>query len=613
MAPRTEIAHYGSTLWAMTRTERVRYLLATLSSTSSYFCILAMPLLGMYAVDVLIERDFAHANQWLLQITDSIPTNTPYVNYLIGSAIIGIVLTLFGSCFQFIRDRLSAVASENITLRLRETLFDRLHRARMSFFDKEEVGDLVQRCTSDVDTIRRFVHQDVDAVARALLFLAVMFPILWWRNPTLSWVSVLLMPLIVLGGIYFFRYIASMFQQMDESEGRLTSVLQENFTGIRVVQAFAQEESEYKRFSDANQDFRQKTTRLNTYEAIYWGLTDCICMIQTGVVLIVAVYLVTQNALTIGEMLLFVGLSGMVIWRIRQLVDIVEHAGKTIVALRRVSHILRAPQEKTQQTRPTTLSRGKVTFENVSLTYDGVNAKLRNIDLSINPGETIGVVGRPGSGKSSLVRALLRIYPISSGRIMLDDFDIHQADLQWLRQQVGCVLQEPFLFSRTIQENLKIGSANLNVHQLNQAVETADIGSTIRKFAAQFDTKIGERGVNLSGGQRQRLALARALLVDAPILILDDVLSGVDTATEASILNNLQSIDTSNRTIIIIAHRLTSVRHADRIVVMDNGEITQIGSHEELMAVTGYYRELCDIQAMLDDVIEYETQRAMHG
>jgi len=241
-----------------------------------------------------------------------------------------------------------------------------------------------------------------------------------------------------------------------------------------------------------------------------------------------------------------------------------------------------------------------------------VSNQLSDISLSIKPGETIGIVGRPGSGKSSLVRALLRFYPLKEGTINVDGIDIESFNAHGVRSQIACVMQEPFLFSRTIEQNLRFGTSEDRSGSIEYASRMADIHDTILEFSAQFATRIGERGINLSGGQRQRMALARAFLKNAPILILDDVLSGVDTQTERAILQNLSSFEPKPTT-IIVAHRLTTIRNADRIVVMNEGRIAQLGTHEQLVSEVGLYRDICEIQDLLDEAIAFETQEVVNG
>lgn len=599
-------------LWSITRGHRTLYVLATLCSTLAIVGLMAVPVIAMYAIDVVENQDFGFANKHLFQLANYFGTATPFASYLVISAIVGVIVTILASVLQFLRGRLSAVASEGFAKRLRESLYERTNHAKAKFFDHEEVGDLVQRCTSDVETLRQFMHNDVDALARALLLVFVMIPILLWRHPTLTFYSVILLPIIVAGGIFFFRFVAKLFRAADEAEGKLTAVLQENLTGVRVVQAFAREDFEYERFDRENQNFRDKYIRMTNYESWYWGISDFVCTVQISIVTIGGGYLLAQGQLTTGELLLFVTLASIVVWRIRQLIDVVERAGKTLVSLERVQYLLNAEQEPVQERPKERRTQGRIVFSNVSLAYNDTAEHLKNIDLSIEPGEKIGLVGPPGSGKSTLIRALLRFYPIKNGNISLDGRDIHSIDVDWLRQQLACVLQEPFLFSRTIRENLLLGKRDAEEQELVDATRKSLMHETISGFPNGYDTRIGERGVNLSGGQRQRLALARALVTEAPVLILDDVLSGVDTHTENEILANLANKE-HQPTTIIVAHRLTTIRNVDRIVVMEQGSIVQVGSHAQLFAVPGPYRELCDIQGLLDETIQYETELAANG
>ena len=351
---------------------------------------------------------------------------------------------------------------------------------------------------------------------------------------------------------------------------------------------------------------------MNNIESWYWMISDLLCYIQTGVVLIVGGALVIAGSLTIGELFMFYTLIIIVLWRIRQVGMVIEKAGKAVVAVNRINHILTTPTEPIpSRTRDNKFS-GRIEFNNVSLSYDEESNVLNDISLVLEPGESIGIVGAPGSGKSTLLRVLMGFYPIQDGQVLVDGEDIASIDLLTLRSQIAVVMQEPFLFSRSIRNNLLIGRDSANQHELAAVSVQAAVHSAIEGFSDGYDAMIGERGVTLSGGQRQRLAIARALLKDAPILLLDDALSAVDTQTEESILESLQ-LRERKRTTLIVAHRLTTVRHVDRILVLDQGRIAQLGTHDELSAVDGIYRELCELQDLLNESIRIETVRASNG
>ena len=599
-------------LLSMTRGHRLRYLLAIAVSAGSNVCLMGGPMIGMYAIDVTVARDLSIAPQVLQEISKGLAGPDSFLGFLVVASLLAVAVTSVAGVLQFVRNRISAVVSEAIALRLRESLFSTLQHARPRFFDHEETGDLVQRCTSDVNTVKLFMHEDVDQLGRVLLFLAAMLPILFWRNETLTWLSLVLMPALVVFTYYFFARITSVFRVADESEGALTAEIQESITGVRVVQAFDRQEHELERFSVRNKDFRDKYVHLNNIESWYWMISDLLCYIQTGVVLIVGGALVIAGSLTVGELFMFYTLIIIVLWRIRQVGMVIEKAGKAVVAVNRINHILTTPTEPIPSRKRDNKFSGRIEFKNVSLSYDEESNVLNDISLVLEPGESIGIVGAPGSGKSTLLRVLMGFYPIQDGQVLVDGEDIASIDLLTLRSQIAVVMQEPFLFSRNIRNNLLIGRDSANQYELAAVSEQAAVHSAIEGFSDGYDAMIGERGVTLSGGQRQRLAIARALLKDAPILLLDDALSAVDTQTEESILESLQ-LRERKRTTLIVAHRLTTVRHVDRILVLDQGRIAQLGTHDELSAVDGIYRELCELQDLLNESIRIETARASNG
>lgn len=568
--------------------------------------MLLVPLIGKHALNVIVERDFVFANELLLIVSAWFTIPQAFLPYLIVSAVAGVVLTAVSMTCQFGRDRLSAVASEGISQRLRETLYDRLHHVPMKFFDESETGDLVQRCSSDIETVRVFMHSDVDEAGRMLLFLAGMIPVLFWHNASLAWFAFVLIPVLFFSSFFFFKSITKLFQITDESEGALTSVIQENLTGIRVVRAFARHEYEESRFEKRNRAFRDNYVRLNKVMAIYWGGTDIFAMMQVGVVLFVGAYFYLQGKINIGELFLFLMYVTYVVWRIRHVGRLLSDGGKAVVALRRINYILNTTAESEQPVPPVARLKGEIEFENVTVRFGTEKDALNSVSLHIDTGETIGVVGAPGSGKSTLLRALLRVHELTSGRILVDGFDIEEINRKWLRNNIGVVLQEPFLYSRSVKENLLVGKRNATDSELFDATREAALHRSIESFSDGYESMIGERGVTLSGGQRQRLALARALLKEPPILILDDALSAVDTNTENQILDSLAA-RRGKHTTFIVAHRLSTLRSVDRILVFSHGNLVQVGSHDELSKRPGPYHELCQLQDLMDQSIKLES------
>ena len=601
-------------LWGITHGQRLRYLAATgATGVSSAFMLLA-PLVGMYAIDVVVERDFSHGSPWLLAITTAlVDADEPFIAYLTVSAAAGFLLAAVSSAFMYLRGRWSAIATEAIARRLRDTLFARLHRLPATFFDEADTGDLVQRCSSDVETVRVFLSNNVVEIGRSVLLIAALAPILFWRDARLAMLSLCLMPLIGGGAYLFFALVKRQFKVADESEAKLTAVLQENLTGIRVVRAFARDQYETERFSECNQDFRNHLWRLIKLEACYWGISDFVSLGQISIVVIAAGIFLAQGTITVGELFAFLTLVSMAIWPVRRLGHVLADSGKAVVSLKRINHILQSHEEPVG-TNPTLVpvgarARGDVVFDAVSADYREGQPVVVDFSVHIPAGQTVGIVGAPGSGKSTLIRLLMRLYPFREGRILVDGNDIREVDGNWLRHQIGVVLQEPFLYSRTIAANLRIARGDAEDEHLVDAAKEAAIHDAIAGFPNGYQEQVGERGVTLSGGQRQRLALARALLKDPPILVLDDSLSAVDTNTEQRILNALAR-RRGRHTTIVIAHRLSSVKDADRILVLAGGKLVQDGSHDMLAAVPGPYRRLCDIQGDLDDSIRTDWQQA---
>jgi ATP-binding cassette subfamily B protein len=420
-------------------------------------------------------------------------------------------------------------------------------------------------------------------------------------------VTVALFPPIFAFAIVFFRRVQALFKDVDEAESAMTTVLQENLTGIRVVRAFARQDFECAKFAERNARHRDCHARLIGLLGRYWGLSDLLCLGQVGLVVLVGGLWVGRGEVAPGDLIAFVFYAQYAIWPLRHLGRVLNDTGRALVALRRLGEILAEPEETDLElpTDPPRL-RGAIEVRGLRFAFPEGGPALNGLDLRVGEGETLALLGPPGSGKSTFVQLLLRLHDYAEGSILLDGRELRGLGRRFVRSQVGVVLQEPFLYSKTIGANVRLGRAAASDAEVERAAEAAAVHGSIQEFERGYETLVGERGVTLSGGQRQRVALARALVKDPPILVLDDALSAVDVETEAQILDALRA-RRGVRTTILIAHRLSSTQHADRIVVLERGAVVQAGTHEELLREEGPYRRLWRIQNALEEEIAGEV------
>jgi ATP-binding cassette subfamily B protein len=551
-----------------------------------------MPDFLMNPINALGGRDFLRQNLWI-------------------PALALILMNVVNGVFTFIKGRSSAIASENIARKLRNDLYRHLQHLPFAYHVKAQAGELIQRCTSDVDTIRRFLAVQVMEVVNTVLMVVIAMGILLPRSVPITLYSLILVPPLFCFATWFFKMVHKSFEVADEADGVLNAVLQENLSGVRVVRAFGQQEREVEKFDRVNNDLRKKNLRLNELLAIYWGGGDAISMTQTLLTLVVCIIYACNGWITVGTLIVFTSTLGMLLFPIRQLGRTLSDAGKAMVSMKRVQAIL---HEEAEPDEPNALKpdlHGDIVFDHVSFAYPDDNVPvLRDVSFTIPAGKTAAVLGGTGSGKSTMMYLLQRLYTPTSGKITIGGVDIQQIDRKYLRAHVGLILQEPFLYSKSIRENVGITAPEQEAERIEHAADIASASGFIAKADKGWETVVGERGVTLSGGQKQRIAIARTLLKDNNILIFDDSLSAVDTETDAQIRAALRH-EQKAVTTLIISHRVTTLSQADLILVLENGQITQQGTHAELCSQPGLYQRINSIQNALEE--ELTQAKAAEG
>jgi len=520
-----------------------------------------------------------------------------------------VAVSLVGGLFQYLRGRWSAEASETIAERMRQRLYAHLQAMDYDYHARAQTGDLIQRCTTDVETVRRFLATQVIEIFRTVVMVALALSLMASIHVPLTLVSLVLIPPLFGLAFWFFHWVQKLFLEADEADGQLSDMLQESMTGVRVVRAFGRQRYESERFAACADAVHDKSVRISRVMAIYWSGSDMLSMTQTGLTLLFGILFASRGEISTGSVLTFVSYISMLIWPIRQLGRILQDLGKAMVALKRVYEVLDAPAESDTPGASAAPLYEAIEFRHVGFAYDG-HRVLEDVSFTVQPGQTVALLGATGSGKSTLVNLLQRLYDPREGEILIGEREIRTIDKRYLRSRVGYVLQEPFLYSRSIRDNLAIARENgATPEETARVAELTHSAGFIAQFKDGYDTMVGERGVTLSGGQKQRVAIARTLLRDNDILILDDSLSAVDTETDRAIREALAGSRGDGRrvpTTFIISHRLTTLADADLILVLEDGRIAQQGSHEELLRQEGLYRRVYRIQAALEDELNSE-------
>ncbi len=513
-------------------------------------------------------------------------------------------LALVKALCQYAYEVSRTAAAETLVKTMRDSLFSHIERLPYAWHMKNRTGDIIQRCTSDIDTLKNFLAEQMTNLIRIVVLLALSVAFMLSMNTRLTLIAMLPVPVIILYSFYFHRKIGEAFLDCDENEGLLSAMAQENLTGVRVVRAFGRERDERDGFEAQNSYYTDLWMKLARPLATFWSVGDVLSGTQILLTVVFGALYCIRGTMGPGAYIAFLSYCAMMTWPVRMLGRMISEMSKAGVSLDRIRYIMDSPEERDTGSGLEPDLTGDIVFDHVTFSYEGGNEVLHDLSFTIPAGTTLGILGGTGSGKSTLMLLLDKLYelPEEQGRISVGGVDLREIRTEYLRRNIGMVLQEPFLFSRTIAENIAIQDDALGLEGVREAARAACLDETVMGFSKGYDTMVGERGLSLSGGQKQRTAIARTLTRDVPILVFDDSLSAVDTETDARIRSALES-RFGKATVILISHRITTLSRADRILVLDRGRILEQGSHEELKRAGGLYQQICQIQSGSGEVV----------
>ncbi|MBQ7173413.1 MAG: ABC transporter ATP-binding protein [Clostridia bacterium] len=592
----------AAVLWRFLRGSKAYFILGVTFAVIGSLFELIIPRITGYTVDSVIGQGDGKISSFAANIINRLGGAEALRDNLFVVALAIATLGLLAALCKYLFRVSNAKGAETLVKNMHNMIFAHIQSLPFSWHMKNRTGDIIQRCTSDTNTVKRFVADQLTTVVRATIRLGLSLAFMISTNAKLSIIPIVIIPIIIGYSTYFHNRIAKHFLTCDENEGILSNIAQENLTGVRVVRAFGRENYEKEKFATQNKKYTGLWIRLLKFLTAYWASGDLVTGLLVMLVLVFGTKMCVAGSMTQGDLIAFISYNAMIIWPVRMLGRVISEMSKAGVSIKRIAYIIESKEEKDPENALTPAMTGDVKFEKVSFGYDEEHELLHEIDLTIKSGTTCGILGTTGSGKSTLVHLLDRLYPLPSGRITVGGMDIAEMKASHLRKNIAVVLQEPFLFSGTIKENIAMGLPDYLAEKevdrrIEEAIDIACLRETIESFDKGLETFVGERGVTLSGGQKQRLAIARTVVQNAPIMVFDDSLSAVDTETDAKIRNALLK-KMKGTTSIIISHRITTLMHADQIVVLDHGRIAESGKHEELLKQNGLYARIYAIQSM---------------
>ena len=592
-----------SLLWQFLKGAKRYFLITVLAAGVTALADMLQPQIIRAAVDCALGGKDGDFPAFVMNAVDSIGGFAYLGEHLWIMAAAILVVAFFQVVSQYCFRVFNTKASETLVKSMRDQLFSHIQRLPFSWHMKNRTGDIIQRCTSDIETTKNFLSEQLTSVFRILILLILSMSFMTSMHGRLTLIALIPMPLIIGYSMHFHKKIHEGFTDCDENEGKLSAMAQENLTGVRVVRAFGQERAEMDKFTRQNDYYTSLWVKMAKIMSKFWSVSDIFSGIQVMLVVVFGAYFCIHGSLTEGEYIAFISYNSMLVWPIRQLGRMISEMSKAGVSIDRVFYIMNSPVESDDPEATEAPMDGDICFDHVNFAYDNFPELLHDISFTMKSGTTLGILGGTGSGKSTLMLLLDKLYLLEDhgGRITIGGTDIRKIKTEHLRKNIGMVLQEPFLFSRTIAENIGITSPEVDMEAIRGAAAAAALDETITSFAQGYETMVGERGVTLSGGQKQRAAIARMLTQETPIMIFDDSLSAVDTQTDAKIRQAIQK-RFGKASVILISHRITTLSAADKILVLDRGRIVEEGTHDQLKAGGGIYQKIYETQSGLQEV-----------
>lgn len=559
-----------------------------------------------FTVDSIIGNEPPDVPSFVVPLIEGVG-GIPYLKeHLSLIAFAVIFIALCSAVITFLFRLCNAIGAETLVKRVRDCLFEHIGHLPFSWYSENRTGDIIQRCTSDVETIKVFLSEQLTALIRIVIMILMALYFMMGIHPQLAMISAVFIPIIVLYSFFFHSRIGATFRKTDEEEGRLSAIVQENLTGVRVVRAFGRESYERERFEKQNKFYTKMWVDLMRLLSLFWSTGDLFSGLQILTVTALGAVFCVQGQMTAGDYIAFVSYNAMLTWPVRSIGRVIAQLSKAGVSIDRLAYIMNSEVESDTEEATDWDMHQDIVFDHVSFSYEEGGQKiLDDISFTIPKGTTFGILGGTGSGKSTLVSLLDRLYDLKDGegKILVGERDIRNIRRSCLRQNIGMVLQEPYLFSRTLRENIRIARQSSSMAEVRDAARIACLDDSIERFQHGYDTYVGERGVTLSGGQKQRAAIAQMLIRRPPVMVFDDSLSAVDAETDAKIRSQLQH-STGESTVILIAHRITTLMQADCIVVLDQGRVKEMGTHEQLIAQNGIYKKMFDMQMRGDEEVK---------